>query len=215
MPTKVARRGSLKISPPTPLAKRLVRTVLGFGVGIGVGLAPFLGNLDIPLFLPLLSLFPITLREFLLPTSAFLMGVIAAGTQFYSGFNLASNASRYYAKRALAVISGSLLLLLFLYVNFVETVHFDENRTVSYVIGLERKASCSCDKDASDADCIFKRSANPNGIEGCWPKTQVALGEFSLSVVYLFLTGSFAFFVGLLLLQESAKSKRNAPQKIR
>src|SRR4051812_25046827 len=75
-------------SPPTPLAKRFVRSVLGFGVGVGLGLAPFLGKLGVPGFSALLSLFPEALSAFLIPVSAFLMGMLAAVTQFYSGLAL-------------------------------------------------------------------------------------------------------------------------------
>jgi hypothetical protein len=210
MPKNAVTEDAVKIAPPGPLANRFVRTLVGFGVGIGIGSAPFLGNLDVPGFSPLLSLFPESLKGFLLPTSAFLMGVIAAGTQFYSGFKLSAGASRRYAKYALAVILCSLFLLMFLHRRVVEVVHFSPQRKASYVIGAKRTETCPCNKTLSDAACIRNRNANPDNIEDCWQKNEVASREFALSAVYLVLTGSFAFFVGLLLLRESAISKERA-----
>jgi hypothetical protein len=37
------------IAPPTPLARQFVRLLVGFGVGVGLGSAPFLGIVDVPL----------------------------------------------------------------------------------------------------------------------------------------------------------------------
>ena len=60
---------------PTPIARRYVSYVVGFGVALGIGLAPFLGKVagvD-----ALLNLFPRSLHGSLIPLSAFLMGFIA------------------------------------------------------------------------------------------------------------------------------------------
>lgn len=210
MPAKAIKVDPVEIKPPTPLAKRFIRAVVGFGVGVGLGVAPFLGNLDIPGFSPLLSLFPESLQKFLVPTSAFLMGFIAAGTQFYSGFGLPISASKRYARYALAVILSSLFALMFIHRRFIETVHFSPLRVASYVIGSKRTEYCPCKKEMTDADCIRTRDANPDNIEGCWEKKEVVSRELYLSVTYLLLTGSFAYFIGLVLIRETATSKRSS-----
>ena len=71
-----------KLAPPTPLAQRYVRYVVGFGVAVGVGLAPFLGK--VPGLDVLARLFPPDLKSTLIPFSAFLMGLIAVAIQYYS-----------------------------------------------------------------------------------------------------------------------------------
>jgi hypothetical protein len=62
----------------------------------------------------------------------------------------------------------------------------------------------------SDAACIRTRNANPDNIEDCWSKEEIASREFSLSLVYILLTGSFAYFIGLLLIRESAADKKQS-----
>jgi hypothetical protein len=136
------------------------------------------------------------------------MGVIAAGTQFYSGFNISASLSRRYAKWTLTVILSLLLILMFLHRRFVKTVHFSEQQVVSYIIGSERTENCPCAKRMSDAACIRTRNANPDNIEDCWLKEEISSREFSLSLVYILLTGSFAYFIGLLLIRESVADKK-------
>jgi len=61
------------------------RYLLSFGVSVGVGLAPYLGNVRVPLFSPLLDLIPATLQNTILPLSTALMGVVALSVQWYGG----------------------------------------------------------------------------------------------------------------------------------
>lgn len=192
-----------KVAPPTPLARRFVKMVLGFGVGIGVGLAPFLGSIDIPGFSALLSLFPDTLRPVLIPVSALLMGTIAAGVQFYSGDRVKPIKLKRLVERSLVFIGAALFCLLLAYFLLVERVHFNENVVGSFVIGFERTQVCGCDDAMSDAQCIIEISANPNSVETCWGRKQIRISEFLLSCIYLSITGVFAFMMGLLLLQDS------------
>src|SRR2546423_14676681 len=73
------------IRPPTPLARKLVRYIVGFGVGTSIGLAPYLGFVNVRLFRPLLSLIPDTIQDTVIPLSAALMGTVAVVIQWYSG----------------------------------------------------------------------------------------------------------------------------------
>lgn len=196
-----------EVAPATPLARRFVRMVLGFGVGIGLGLAPFLGSIDIPGFSALLSLFPATLKSVLIPLSALLMGTIAAGIQFYAGNRIKPAKLENLAKRTLVFIGVALFCLLFAYFLLIERVHFNENVAGSFVIGFERTAVCGCDDAMSDAQCIMEISANPNSIETCWGRKQIRLSEFLLSCIYLSTTGAFAFLGGLLLLRDPQESR--------
>src|ERR1700749_4631878 len=60
-----------------------VRLLLGFGVAVGVGLAPLLGKTGLPGFFTLLSMLPAILRTTAIPLSSFIMGILAVGVQFY------------------------------------------------------------------------------------------------------------------------------------
>jgi hypothetical protein len=193
------------LAPPTPLSRRLIRSAIGFSVGVAVGLAPFLGRVSVPGFSALLSLFPEELQTPLLPLSAFLMGIIAAGTQFYSGTKLSIRALEQNGQKTLKVLLTTFVLLLAVYFFLVERAHYG-NLVVPTVTGVIRLKSCPCKSSISDAECLMELSANPNKVESCWGRTQVRLSELALSVIYLTLTGSFVGFVGLLLLQEQKKS---------
>src|SRR5215475_12041913 len=64
------------------LASDWVRYLLGFTVSIGVGLAPYLGLVGVPLFTPLLSLIPHSLQSIAIPISIASMGIIAVVVQW-------------------------------------------------------------------------------------------------------------------------------------
>jgi hypothetical protein len=203
---------SADIKPPTPLARRFARSVAGFGVGVVIGCAPFLGAVKLPPFSSILSLFPITLRSTLLPLGGFLIGFIAAGTQFYAGVYVPMARIKFWARRSL--LTGLILLPAFLlcYLLLVRQVHYKEDFEVSFVTGLSRSNTCSCPQAITDSMCIRTLSANPDNIELCWGRAQVKLSEFILGISYLLFMGSFSFFISLLLLQENQK-KRQAPPR--
>src|SRR5690349_21572880 len=69
-------------SPPS-FTKRFMRYLLGFGVSVAIGLAPFLGQLDVPLFKSLLTILPPDERAVAVPLSATLMGTVAVAVQWY------------------------------------------------------------------------------------------------------------------------------------
>ena len=201
-------------SPPTPLARQYVRYVLGFTVGVAVGLAPFLGVLDVPLFAPLLSMFPHKLRPTAVPLSSFLMGVVAVGVQFAAGETVSRRwLRRTFARTFVAILAGVVVLTV-LYAAVVRTVPTeratgDGKVYVPLVVGLSRPlpapADCLCEPTLSDARCI--EVIGFDHVEACWGR-QVKRAESSLTLAYLFLTGAFGALIGLLLLQEGAKRKR-------
>lgn len=205
-------------APPTPLSQRYVRYVLGFAVGVAVGLAPFLGILDVPLFAPLLSMFPDSLRLTAVPLSSFVMGLVAVGVQFAAG----EEVSRRWLRRTflftfVAILLGVVMLAI-LYtelVRVVPDVAAVEGRATVYVplvVGLSRPypplSDCECGPRQNDIDCIEKLGfAN---VDKCWGR-QVARSGLALTLAYLFLTGAFGALIGLLLLQE--ESRRKASKK--
>lgn len=56
------------VPPPPPLARQLVHYILGFGVSVAVGLAPYLGRVNVPLFDSLLKLIPTSIHDTVFPS---------------------------------------------------------------------------------------------------------------------------------------------------
>ena len=201
-------------SPPTPLARRYVRYVLGFGVGVAVGLAPFLGLLDIPLFAPLLSMFPDSLRSTAVPLSSFVMGLVAVGIQFAAGERVPRRRIRRWFVIAFAAILAALVVVAILYTELVRVVpgvsevEGEGALYVPIVVGLSRPvpplAGCGCEPRQDDVECI--REMGFANVDKCWGR-QVRRSELLLTLSYLFVTGSFGALIGLLLLQEDAREK--------
>lgn len=207
MQDKVTRTNRPNV-PVTPFARRFIRMALGFGVGVGIGLAPFLGTIGVPGFAALISLFPETLKFFLIPSSAFLMGVIAVGAQFYSTGKPIGHVNLGKLMRRCALLTGGgLLVLVVAYFILVARVSFTESLVIPFVVGLDRDEACECSPSISDSQCIIEISANPGSIETCWGSRQIRLGELTLSLLYLGVTGAFGFLIGLVLLQEQAKTE--------
>lgn len=204
---------------PTPLARRLVRYVVGFGIGVGLGMAPFLGR--IPGMEALLQLFPVNMHRTLIPLSIFLMGIIAVAVQFYSGETMSRLALRRRFSLALYSLLTGLVLFMVLHATFVERVEFkDEGKKLAstpVIIGLSRVQGCECPPKDSDVACLAKLTLEPAAVESCWGSRPIRLIRLALSMAYLMLTGGFAALVGLLLLQEesrrqeAAKTKRRRP----
>lgn len=194
--------------PPSPLARRLVRYIAGFGVGVGLGLAPFLGTVEVPGFAALLSLFPRDLQGTLIPLSAFLMGLVAMGVQFYAGERIARTALRRRFRRSLLALLAGLVLFVGLHTLLVRRLATDGGAgSVTVTIGWQRLPSCGCPPALSDAECVKSLSADPAAIESCWGSRQLGVARLGLTLAYLVLTGGFAALAGLLLLAEERRKK--------
>lgn len=198
-------------APPTPLARRFVKLVLGFGVGIAVGLAPFLGKLQIPGFDALLTLYPNDLRPSLIPLAAFLMGFIAVGVQFLHGERLRRAYLRVAFLVAFAVVFVGFVWLLAIYDERVLRITVPATgESYTFVIAPERRrAACPCDADWSDKECISEKT-DPARVEKCWDGRALRRSRKVLRGGYLLLTGGFGAVIGLLLLQERPARRRSA-----
>lgn len=205
-------------TPPTPLSRRYVRYLLGFTVGVAVGLAPFLGIVDIPLFAPLLSMFPDSLRLTAVPLSSFLMGLVAVGVQFAAGERIARRKLRRWFVATFVAILLGLVVLPTLYsevVIVVRDVATSGGGTddVPVVVGAGERPDpplpgCACEPGLDDATCL--EGVGFANAEVCWGRRPVARARLALTFTYLFLTGALGALIGLLLLQEGARRARRA-----
>jgi hypothetical protein len=192
-----------RLAPPTPLAQRYVRYVVGFGVAVGVGLAPFLGK--VPGLDVLARLFPPDLKSTLIPFSAFLMGLIAVAIQYYS----AESISRPVLKRrftfSLVALVVGLFLLLTLYSFLVVQFPIEGgSSSVPVIVATSRTPECEC-KTSNDLECLMEVTISPRAVEHCWGSRPLKLSRLALSFSYLLVTGGFGALIGLLLLQEESR----------
>ena len=192
-----------KLSPPTPLAQRYVRYVVGFGVAVGVGLAPFLGK--VPGLDVLARLFPPELKSTLIPFSAFLMGLIAVAIQYYSRESISRPAlKRRFTFSLIALVVG-LFLLLTLYSFLVVQFPIEGgSSSVPVIVATSRTPECEC-KTSNDLECLMEVSISPRAVEHCWGSRALKMSRLALSFSYLLVTGGFGALIGLLLLQEESR----------
>jgi hypothetical protein len=201
-----------KVSLPTPLARRFVGYVAGFGIAIGIGLAPFLGK--IPGVDALLDVFPKSLWSTLIPFSVFLMGLIAIVVQFYSGETIHRATVRRRFKWSFGSLLGGFALLVLFYNWLVVTVPIEGGeKTIPFVIGFSKSPDCGCKPPTiNNKECIKQLSFEEAKIETCW---NTGLSRTLLQFSYLLLTGGFAALVGLLLLQEQARKQEKSKSAIK
>lgn len=194
---------------PTPVTRRFVRYTLGFGVSVAVGLAPYLGRLDIPLFSSLLKLIPESIQDTAIPLSAALMGVVAVVTEFYAGERLTRKAIRRAFLRMLIVTGVAFILLLTIHTLIVVKVpYLGGTKSATFLVGFVRPHRPPCPEEVSDAECIKRLTLNESEIESFWGDKQVRIARLSLVSAYLFLTGSFPVLVALLLLRGEIRKRQ-------
>ena len=196
------------IRPATSLSRRFVRYLLGFGVGVAVGLAPYLGLLNIPLFKPLLTLIPESIREIVLPLSAALMGTVAIVVQWYGGEHLTRAWTKKMFARTLVVLALTFVALTVVHTLVVVTLPIEDDRSISFVVGFTRPNRPPCTADVSDAACIKEITSDPSAIESFWGDRQIRIAKLALIFSYLLFTSSFGALVGLTLLRDQAFTPR-------
>ena len=200
------------VPPPPPLSRQLVRYILGFGVSVGVGLAPYLGKLSIPGFSSMLELIPNSIHNTVLPLSAALMGLVAVVVQWYGGERLGRQWLKKAFKNTLKLTVLSFIILFVVHVFVVVKYPFDGG-SETFLIGFVRPVKPPCSAEMSDDQCIDAVGPRAQEIESHWGSLQIRLAKLALIIPYLAFTGSFGLLVGLLLLRdrlpEVQRNRRN------
>lgn len=204
------------VPPPPLLARQLVRYILGFGVSVAIGLAPYLGKLKIPGFSSLLELIPNSLHDTILPLSAALMGLVAVVIQWYGGEKLSNQWLRKAFNITLLLTIVSFIVLFVVHVFVVIKISYDGG-SETFLIGFIRpeKSPCDanlpsyeeciskrCDTSMSDDECIGHIGIKNEIVQSYWGSFQIRIATLALLIPYLAFTGSFGILVGLLLLKE-------------
>jgi len=220
MPPEVKQ--DAKPGPPSSLARTFVRQVVGFGVWVALGMAPFLGTVRVPKFTALLDLYPRSLQGWLIPLSGLLMGVVAVVIEFLATYRLTQREIGRWFRRTLILWIASLLLLILLYTILVTRVSYVQGKeevVAAWVTGTttvpqSKGPDCGCTPGWDAARCIEGITAKEANIRQCFGSLRVQLSSQALALLYLLLTASFAAAVGLLLLQQRRK-KAAAPKQER
>lgn len=193
-------------SPPS-IAKQLVKYIIGFGVSVGIGLAPYLGKIEIPFFDSLLKLIPNSLHNSVLPLSAALMGLVSVVIQWYGN---ESDNKDWLSKaffRTLTLTFASFLILFIIHVFVVVSVPY-EGGSETFLIGFVRPIKPPCGVEISDLECIRRITLSDAAIQSFWGSFQIRVATLALVLPYLVFTGSFGLLVGLLLLRDKLIQKK-------
>lgn len=195
--------------PPTALTRVWVRSLIGFSVGVAVGLAPYLGVTGVPLFTPLLELIPSTARHTTIPLSAALMGLVAMWVQWYGADKLSDRWLNRSFVRATGSAVACLLLFMLVHTAVVVGVQLDGgSATMSFVVSTARVAACDCPPDVPDSACIKMISMEESEIERCWGDRQVRAARLALLLTYLLTTTSVGCVAGLVVLRDASRARR-------
>src|SRR5215831_18218672 len=143
-----------KLPKAPPVARLWVRYMLGLGVSVLVGLAPYLGRVKVPLFAPLSALIPLWEQDSLIPLTTAAMGVVAAAIQWYGGERVSRRwLSRWFAGTLILVILA-FVLLAYVHNSVVVAVPYQGTQSASFLVGFTRPFKTPCPEDVSDSECI-------------------------------------------------------------
>lgn len=197
-----------RYTPPTPVTRTWVRAVVGFSVGVSVGLAPYLGVLDVPLFTPLLSLVPGSVRDTAIPLSAAVLGLIAVGVQWYGSGNISERLLKTWFPRSTLLAGAGLLLFILLHATLVVSVQIEGGASrVAFVAWPWRVPTCPCKADVPDATCMIQLSFSESELDRCWGDRTRRLAGTALALSYTLATSGFGALVGLAVMRRGGSRR--------
>lgn len=184
-----------------PLIARWIRCLLGLTIGVAVGLAPYLGKYDVPLFDSLLKLIPNSLQDIVPIVSASLMSVVAIAIQFFDQTRVNSRKLKKAFKVTLiiAVISLITFIVVHLFV-VVKVPYLGGTASETFLVGFNKPGKPPCTPEMSKAACIQRISLNVGKVEAYWGDSQIRTAKLVLLLVYLAFTGALGLLVGFLVL---------------
>jgi hypothetical protein len=191
------------------LTGRWMRLVLGFSVSVGVGLAPYLGKLKVPLFTPMLSLIPESLQGIAVPLSAASMGLVAVLVQWYGSQQMRQKQLSAWFGRSVATCVGALFLLAA--IEMIAVVRVDVpavDGVVSFAVGPSHPNVPPC-VGLSRQECIkSKLTLDEAKIDSYFGENIANITKLSLVVVYVTFMSMFGVMVGLMMLSQQQRNAR-------
>jgi len=184
---------------PSTVAK-WVQYVLGFGVSVAIGLAPFLGKVNVPLFTPMLSLIPQSIQDIAIPISATAMGIVAVVVQWYGAEHLQKSwlQARFFQTLAICVAALATLTA----IEMLAVIRIDVpavGGVASFAVGVVHPHSEPC-VALSRADCVRILTFDEAKVASYFGEMQVNLTKLTLVLTYTVFMCSFGSLVGLLML---------------
>jgi len=203
------------IDPPTATAKQLVLRILGYGVWVGIALAPWLGKLKVRLFSALIELYPESLQDWLIPVSAALVGMIVVVIDFATNERTSKAAIRRWFIATVIVFVSTLLTLVWIYPDLVARVEKglegDRMAYLAVVTGTPEvpgplPAKCKCTPGDPAEQCVGDVGLKPANVRTCFGAVRINRATRALTLLYLAVMASFAGAVGLGGLQWKNRS---------
>ncbi len=205
---KPIRAAEPALPQPPRLASKFVRYLLAFGVSVAVGLAPYLGRVNVPLFSPLLKLIPTSIQDTAIPLSSALMGIVAVLVQWYGSDRLTK---RVLDKLFGMVIGFTLIAFLILFVVHTEVVVKVPIRGgkdfVTFLVGFSYYQKAPCEQ-MGRAQCIKDALGfDDSKIASYWGDDSINNAKLALIFSYLIFTSGFGSLVGLLVVRDEANKR--------
>lgn len=194
-----------RYNAPTKTTRTWIRWVLGFGVGVVVGLAPFLGRMDVPGFTSLFNVLPFNDRGQIYPLSGFACAVTAVAYQYWAQGEQPDH--RRMFMRALVFTVMCFVVFLALRMLFVVDVPINGNQDfIPVLVSPVRVATCGCPPAMSDVQCVQNISIDVAEIASCWGDGLLRVIRLGLILAYLGLIAAFGMLVGAALVQQGEKT---------
>jgi hypothetical protein len=204
-------RGKYKGKLPSRAAEFL-QYLLGFSVSVGIGLAPYLGKLDVPGFSPTLSLIPNSVQNLAVPLSTAAMGIVTVWVQRRGATAVGEVRVATWFRRTLLVCSSMLVLLVAVEMFVVVRIDVPAvNRTVSFAVGPVHPHTPPCER-LGKSECIKQKlSLDESHIDAYFGETQVNCAKFVLVFIYVGFMSSFGVLVGVAMIDRTKiVSRRSA-----
>jgi hypothetical protein len=197
----------------TSSQKTYLHYILAYTVTLGIGLAPVLGKVRVPLFSPIAEVFPANLQRGLVPFATFLMAIPVICVHFYSRDRIRIPSLDRLFKIVVPAVIVLPLLLFYLYSSWVVQVDFEGGRqSAAYVVGEQMLPDCPCVIHKLDlAACVAELiSANPAAVTACYPRRETNARRAGLAIVYLLLMFGLGTLIALVILKETQRQRPSA-----
>jgi len=188
-----------KSRPPGESSRKWSRVLLGLGISIPVTLAPLLGKLNVPGFMPLLALIPDDIQNMAIPLSAAAMSLVATSVEFRAIRKASTARLLREAKRSLLQAAVCLAALGVAYALLVTRVNFGKDESVSFVTGFIHPTTAPCGGISAE-QCIRQYlMLSTSAIKSYYGDQQIRLANILLVGLYVLFFAIFGNLVGILV----------------